>query len=272
MSGRPLASHPVRSRPVRSRPRFGRALLGMIALWWGLAVQAAPLTVFAAASLGSALQPIADQWVATGREPVVLSLAGTSSLARQIAHGAPADVFLSANEAWMDQLQSKGLLAPGSRVDLLGNELVLIAHGSGATAVEVGPALDLPAMLAGRRLAMALVDAVPAGMYGRSALQALGLWTRVAPSVAQADNVRVALAWVASGETPLGIVYATDAIAEPRVSVIGRFPVGSHPPIVYPGAVLAASRHRDARDFLNFLNGPAARRIFETQGFRVLSR
>ncbi len=229
------------------------------------AASAQTVTVFAAASTKTALDEVAARYAeATGNRAVV-SLAGSSALARQIEAGAPADVFISANTDWMDRLEAQGLVDPASRRDLLGNTLVLIATGGDPVAIT--PDLDLPAMLGEGRLAMALVDAVPAGIYGKAALESLGLWQGVAPRVAQADNVRAALALVASGEAPLGITYATDAQAEPRVRVLGTFPPESHAPIVYP---VAAVNGADSLDFLNFLRSPSARAAFEAQGFAVL--
>ena len=233
----------------------------------------APVVVFAAASLGGALDEIADAWEAETSRPVTLSYAGSSALARQIERGAPADLFVSANEAWMDALEARGLIRPGTRRDLLSNRLVLIAHGPDRPAVpaQIAPSLDLAGMLGEGRLAMALVDSVPAGIYGREALASLGLWDEVAPRVAQADNARAALALVALGEAPLGVVYATDARAEPRVSVVGAFPEASHAPIVYPAALTAGSQHPHARAFLDHLGSPEARAVFERHGFTVLA-
>ena len=236
-----------------------------------VAARAADVTVFAASSLKNALDDVTELWTAaTGRRATV-ALAGSSALARQIEQGAPADVFLSANADWMDVLEAQGLIDPATRVDLLGNTLVLIAHGADAAPVAITPDLDLAGMLGEGRLAMALVDAVPAGIYGKVALESLGLWAAVAPRVAQTDNVRAALALVAAGEAPLGVVYATDAAAEDSVSVIGAFPEDAHPPIRYPAAVVAGRANPFAADFLGFLRGPEARTAFERQGFRVLA-
>lgn len=247
----------------RLRPALAAALLSALPL----AAQAEELVVFAAASLKNAMDEIAPAFEAQTGHEVTVSLAGSSALARQIQQGAPADVFISANEAWMDTLEEDGLLAPGSRGDLLRNSIVLIAHGTEAAPVEITPALDLPALLGDGRLAMALVDAVPAGIYGKAALENLGLWDRALPQVAQADNVRAALALVSTGEAPLGIVYATDAAADDNVSVIGTFPEDSHPPIVYPVAGLAGRDSAAGAAFLDYLHGPEARAAFETQGF-----
>lgn len=226
--------------------------------------EADTVTVFAAASTKTALDQISALYAqATGNRAVV-SLAGSSALARQIEAGAPADVFISANTDWMDRLEDQGFVDPASRWNLLGNSLVLIGSGD---PVRITPDLDLPAMLGDGRLAMALVDAVPAGIYGKAALESLGLWQGVAPHVAQVDNVRAALALVASGEVPLGITYASDAVADPSVTVLGTFPADSHPPIVYP---VAAVTDGDPLDFLDFLRSAPARAAFVAQGFVVL--
>lgn len=230
---------------------------------------AAEVTVFAAASLKNALDEIAAAWTAETGDKAVVSLAGSSALARQIQQGAPADVFVSANQDWMDRLQDDGLIDGGSRVDLVANAIVLIAHGKAAEPIEIVPGFDLAGRLGDGRLAMALVDAVPAGIYGRAALESLGAWTAVQPKVAQADNVRAALALVATGEAPYGVVYRTDAAASDDVTVVGVFPPESHPPIVYPAATVKASANPLKARFLAFLRGPAARRAFERQGFVV---
>ncbi|MEZ5660303.1 MAG: molybdate ABC transporter substrate-binding protein [Burkholderiaceae bacterium] len=231
-----------------------------------------PLTVFAAASLGGAMAQIARAYEQERHTPVRLALAGSSPLARQIEHGAPADVFVPANAAWADALQAGRLIDAETRFDLVGNRLVLIAHGRSQPPLQLHAGLDLSARLGTSRLAMALVDAVPAGIYGKAALEHLGLWEQVAAKVAQADNVSVALAWVAAGQAPLGIVYSSDVVNEPRVSIVARFPPGSHPPIVYPAAVVSASRHPAARDFLAWLRGPTASTILEAHGFIVPAR
>ncbi|WP_323785699.1 molybdate ABC transporter substrate-binding protein [Thalassovita sp.] len=227
----------------------------------GLAGQ---VSVFAAASLKTALTDVATNWEDQTGHDVTLSFAGSSALARQIEAGAPADVFISANTAWMDHLEQLGLLHQGSRADLLGNQLVLIGPaGAAPLALDDG----LVDALDGGHMAMALYQAVPAGIYGKAALEFLGLWSEIAPHVAQADNVRAALALVALGETPLGIVYRTDAQAEPKVSVVATFPQNSHPPITYPVAMLADTRSDDAQSFLDYLSTPVAKAIFQRHGF-----
>ena len=244
--------------------------LAVAATCLGLAATAeAQITVFAAASLKNALDEIAPAYETETGENLAVSLAGSSALARQIGLGAPADVFISANTDWMDRLAEDGAIRPETRVELLSNRLVLVAHRP-AEAVVIGPALDLAGLLDGGHLAMALVDAVPAGIYGKAALTSLGLWDSVAPMVAQTDNVRAALALVASGEAPLGIVYASDAVADPGVTVLGTFPADSHPEILYPAA-LTTRAAPEAAGFLDFLQGPVARAAFERQGFTVLT-
>jgi molybdate transport system substrate-binding protein len=245
------------------------AVIALAGLFLATPGRADTVTVFAAASMANALAGVETAFEAASDHDLVVVLAGSSALARQIQQGAPADVFISANPGWMDALEAEGLIDAGTRRDLLGNSLVLIAHGQ-ADPVEITPDLDLPAMLGHGRLAMALVEAVPAGIYGREALTALGLWDGVAAQVAQTDNVRAALALVALGEAPLGVVYATDAMAAPGVTVIGRFPADSHAPITYPVARLVAAVGEGANDFLSFLTGPDARAAFEAQGFTVL--
>ncbi|MBC7280662.1 molybdate ABC transporter substrate-binding protein [Hoeflea sp.] len=230
------------------------------------------ITIFAAASMKTALDAIATAWNAETGNSAVVSYAGSSALAKQIQEGAPADVFISAAVKWMDTLEESKLIKPGTRVDLLGNSIVLVAHGAEAAPVEIAPGFDLAGILGENKLAMALVDSVPAGVYGKAALTSLGVWDAVEPKVAQADNVRAALALVAAGEAPMGIVYASDAVAEPRVRIVGVFPADSHPPIVYPAAVIADSAKPEAQAFLTYLSGAKARIAFEGQGFTVLKK
>ncbi|SEN18136.1 molybdate transport system substrate-binding protein [Roseovarius tolerans] len=233
--------------------------------------RAETVTVFAAASLTNAMAEIETGFEAATGHDLAVSLAGSSALARQIQQGAPADVFVSANPGWMDALEADGLIAQGTRRDLLRNSLVLIAHDAAAIPVEIGPEMDLAAMLGDDRLAMALVEAVPAGIYGKAALESLGQWAAVGPRVAQADNVRAALALVAVGEAPYGIVYATDAVAEERVTVIGTFPADSHPPILYPVAGIAGREGAGQSALLDYLHGTESRAAFERQGFAVIA-
>lgn len=236
-----------------------------------LPAAAGQITVFAAASLKTALDEVAGDFAATSGDKVTLSYAGSSALARQIALGAPADVFISANPKWMDWLEGEGMVEAGTRADILGNRLVLIGP-AGAAPVAIGPGMDLARRLGEGWLAMALVDAVPAGLYGKAALQSLGEWDAVSGRVAQADNVRAALKLVALGEAAMGVVYATDAAAEDAVEVLGVFPADSHPPIIYPAAAVAGRAGPVARAFLAYLRGAEADAIFERHGFAVLGQ
>jgi molybdate transport system substrate-binding protein len=229
------------------------------------------VVVFAAASMKTALDDFAGTWSAQTGHEVTISYAGSGQLARQIIAGAPADIFISAAENWMDEVEKAGATVAGTRRDLFGNTLVLVAHGADKPPVEIVPGFDLAALLGDGRLAMALVDAVPAGQYGKAALQSLGVWDKVAPSVAQADNVRAALALVSTGEAPYGIVYSTDAVADDNVSVVGVFPAASHPPIVYPAALLATAKDEADRQFMEALSSEAARAAFRKQGFTILN-
>lgn len=223
--------------------------------------------VLAAASLQESLTEAADAWAAQGHPKPVLSFAASSALARQILAGAPADLFLSADEPWMDAVAKAGLLRPGTRRTLLGNRLVLIAPAASRVKLTIARGFPLARALGGGRLALADPDAVPAGKYARAALTSLGVWNGIAAKVAPAENVRAAMALVERGAAPLGIVYATDARAAKAVRVIGTFPASSHPPIRYPIAVLKAARHPDAAAFRNFLASRQARAIFTRHGF-----
>jgi molybdate transport system substrate-binding protein len=256
----------------RQSLRFAAMAIASGVATFAPAASADEVVVFAAASMTNALAEIEGAFEAATGHDLVISLAGSSALARQIQQGAPADIFISASIDWMDRIEADGLVEPGTRFDLLGNTLVLVAAGTAADRVEIGPGLDLAGLLGEGRLAMALVDSVPAGVYGKAALENLGLWSAVEPQVAQADNVRAALAFVATGEAPYGIVYATDAAAEANVTIVGTFPKDSHPPIVYPAADLANRDTAAEADFMTFLRGAEARAAFERQGFSVLAR
>jgi molybdate transport system substrate-binding protein len=229
------------------------------------------VTVFAAASLAEALQDAAARFTAETGHAVTLSFAGSAALARQITLGAPADLYLSADPAWTDALEEAGLLEPDGRRDLLGNRLVLIGHGADGAPPVAPDDLDLEAILGTGRLAIGLIEAVPAGRYGKAALEHSGLWDVARTRLAQTDNVRAALALVASGAAPAGIVYATDLRAEPRVHVLAEFPAESHPPIVYPLADLAGADGPAENAFFAFLMGETAAAIFEAHGFDVLA-
>ncbi len=231
------------------------------------------LTVFAAASLKTVLDQVAADWASAGGPRVQIAYAGSSQLARQIQFGAPADLFISANVAWMDALERDRLIAPATRRVIATNRLVLIAHGRKALPVSLGANGDLAKRLGDQRLAMALVAAVPAGIYGKAALENLGMWPAVSDRVAQSDNVRTALAFVARGEAPFGIVYATDAAASDNVTVVATFPADSHPPIQYPAAVVAQSKQRSiAKRFIRYLAQHDARRRLEEAGFGLAPR
>lgn len=241
----------------------------LLFLGFANAAMAAPPLVLAAASLQESLNAAADAWAKAGHERPTLSFAASSALARQIAAGAPADLFVSADIPWMDYVEQRQLLSPGTRIDLLSNQLVLIAPAGGTRPMPIRRGFPLAIALGSDRLAMADPDAVPAGLYGREALTKLGVWNGVAPKVARAENVRAALALVESGEAPYGIVYLTDAMASAKVKVVGTFPEASHAPIVYPAAMLATSKSPEAELFLRFLASRPAKVIFHQYGFGV---
>ncbi len=228
------------------------------------------VTVFAAASLKTALDAVSTTWAADTGYELAISYAASSALAKQIEEGAPADIFISADLAWMTYLTDKNLVATGSAINLLGNEIVLIAPQDSKLETKIETNFPLAELLNGGKLAMADVKAVPAGKYGKAALESLGVWATVEPHVAQAENVRAALKLVATGEAALGIVYATDAKAEATVKVLGTFPPDSHPAIIYPIAVTAASSAANAKDFVIYLQSAKAKAIFGTQGFTLL--
>ncbi|MCW5716181.1 MAG: molybdate ABC transporter substrate-binding protein [Bauldia sp.] len=230
---------------------------------------AGPVTVFAASSLQTALDAVAAAWQRDAGGIAIISYGASSALARQVEQGAPADIYLSADLDWMDYLAARNLIDAASRSALLGNALVLVAP-AGSPSVPITPALDLAGLLGGGRLAVADTAAVPAGRYARVALETLGLWASVSGRLAEAENARAALALVSRGEAPLGIVYRTDDIADPTVVAIGTFPEETHPPIVYPVALVAGNDNPDAAAFLVYLRGTAAHCLFEAQGFAVL--
>lgn len=226
--------------------------------------------VFAAASLKTALDAIGARWTAATGNKVTISYAASGALARQLENGAPADVFASADETWMDYAASKSLIQPASRRALLGNRLVLIAPADApSSSLAIAKGFDLAAALGDGKLAMGVPGTVPAGTYAKAALTSLGVWDAVAPKVAGAESVRLALAYVARGEARLGIVYETDAMSEPKVKIIGAFPADSHRPIVYPVALTAGARPAAAA-FLAYLASPEAAAIFTHDGFTVL--
>lgn len=255
---------------MHSRRVFLTGAAALLAPTFARAAQ--PVTVFAAASLQESLTAAGAAWTARSGTAVKFSFGASSAIARQIDQGAPADVFLSADEAWMDWLEGRNGIVPATRRRLLSSPLVLIAPAGAKTALKIGPGMPLAKALAGGRLAVADTTFVPAGKYARASLTSLGVWTSVEDRLLPGENVRAALAYVARGEAPLGIVYATDARAEPRVKVVGVFPESSHPPIIYPGAVTARSRNSGAAAFLGFLQGTQAGAIFKRYGFGVLAR
>jgi molybdate transport system substrate-binding protein len=236
------------------------------------AAQAAEVTVFAAASLKPALDPIAADWGAATGNTVTISYGGSSALARQIQSGAPADLFISASTEWMDVLAADDLIMVESRVDLVSNRLVLVANGTDQPSVDLSATTDLHSMLRGGKLSMANILAVPAGQYGKQALDSLGLWSSIAGDVVESENVRAALGLVELGEATMGVVYASDIIDSHGVSQIAVFPETSHEPIRYPAAVLLGARMPEALAFLNALTLDAAQTIFAQKGFVLLYR
>lgn len=245
-----------------------RLLLFALLLLLPAAARADGLTVFAAASLTDALRDVAALWQKAGHEPLHLSFAASSTLARQIEQGAPADLFASADERWMDDLARHGLIAAGTRRDLLGNALVLVMPADHARTVAIARGFDLAALLGrGGRLAVADPAHVPAGLYAAEALRRLGLWASVANRLAPAEDVRAALLLVERGEAPAGIVYATDAAVAPGVAVAGTFPADSHAPIRYPFALTRRGDTAQGRALLAFLESRAARAVFVRRGF-----
>lgn len=236
-----------------------------------LQASAEGLTVFAAASMKDVLGAVATEWKAAGHDEITVSLAASSALAKQIEQGAPADIFISADLKWMDYVEKAGLLADGTRKNLLGNAIVLVAPKDSTTSLKIEKGFALADTLGTERLAMGNTDSVPAGVYGKAALTSLGIWDAVKDKVAQAENVRAALLLVSRKEAPLGIVYATDASSDPEVKVVDTFPEDSHEPIVYPVATLKESKNADAAAFIKFLSTPKATEIFKAAGFTALA-
>jgi len=228
------------------------------------------ITVFAAASLKNALDDVDTAFTKATGVKVTASYAASSALAKQMESGAPADVFISADLNWMDYVAGKNLIKPDSRYNLLGNRLVLIAgQDSKLSDVTIEQGFDLAKLAGDGRIAVADVKAVPAGLYAKAALEKLGSWAAAEPKLAQAENVRATLAFVARGETPIGIVYETDAKIEPKVKIVGTFPDGSYPPVTYPVAATSNAK-ADAAKYLQFLRGNAAKAVFEKYGFSFL--
>ena len=261
--------------PSPAGPRWSARVVLLLCLVVGLVAETASapalnLLVFAAASLKNALDDANAEYRRRTGRTVTVSYAASPALARQIEAGAPADVFISADVDWMDYLAQRRLIKPETRRNLLGNRLVLVGPRETRRDVTIAPGFPLATLLGGGRLAMADPDSVPAGKYGKAALEHLGVWPSVQARIARAENVRAALALVSRGEAPLGIVYQTDAAADPKVKVVGFFPEDTHPPIVYPIAAIAASTAPTTAAYLEFLRSPAAKPYFEKQGFTVL--
>jgi molybdate transport system substrate-binding protein len=228
-------------------------------------------TVFAAASMKTALDAAASAYEKSTGNKIVVSYAASSALAKQIEQGAPADIFISADLDWMNYVEKAKLLKDDTRINMFGNRLVLIAPKSSTASLKIDKGFGLAAALGDGRLAMANVKSVPAGKYGSAALKKLGVWDSVEAKIAQAENVRAALALVAQGETPFGIVYETDAAAEPKVKVVGVFPEDTHPPIIYPIAVTAGAKNPVAAEaFISYLKTPEGQAAFTKQGFTIL--
>src|SRR5689334_24865595 len=246
------------------------AALALLALPLSLHAEDKGPVVFAAASLKDALDAANAAWEKKSGKKATISYAASSTLAKQIEQGAPADIFISADEDWMNYLAEKKLIKPDTRFDLLGNTLVLIAPKDSKIETKIADGFPLATLLGDGHLAMANTDSVPAGKYGKAALTKLGVWNSVKDKIAQADNVRAALKLVSTGEAPLGIVYGTDAKSDPNVKVIDTFPEVTHPPIFYPIAIMASSTNADAPTLLAYLKSSAAQSIFKDQGFKIL--
>jgi molybdate transport system substrate-binding protein len=247
-----------------------RSWLPLVALLLPVLATAAdrpPITVYAAISLTNVLDELGAEYRRATGVPVKFSYAASSVLARQIEAGGQADAFVSADQEWMDYLDRRALIRRDTRVDVAGNALVLIAPADSGVALRIAAGFPLAAALGNGRLASADPESVPAGRYAKAALTALAVWPEVQGRIAGAENVRAALAFVARGETPLGVVYATDAQAEPKVRVVDTFPTDTHPPITYPGAAIA-NAGPEAQAFVRFLAGPRAQAVFAKYGFR----
>ncbi len=254
----------------RSLAALARRAIVLAMLLAPLQARAEQLTMFAAASLTDAMKDISALWVKAGHEPVRFSFSASSTLARQIEQGAPANLFASADEKWADYLDKKGLLAAGTRKSLVGNDLVLVVEAGKPQHLTIDPHLNIPALLGpDGRLATGDPAHVPVGLYAEQALRKLGLWDAVAPHLARTDDVRSALLLVERGEAPAGIVYSTDAAISKGVMVAGVFPDSSHDPVSYPFAVTKAGDTAEARAFLTFLTGPEAHAVFVKRGFKT---
>lgn len=250
--------------------RFILSLLAFLSLTASNGWAAETVKVFAAASLKDALEDVGAAWKAANGKDITVVAAASSALAKQIAEGAPADVFISADLKWMDELQARNLIRPETRKNLLGNTLVLVGSESSPASLDLKDATAFAKLLDGQKLAVANVEAVPAGRYAKEALTRLGLWRIAEPNLAQSENVRAALALVSRGEAIAGIVYGSDMNKEKQARIIATFPEGSHAAIVYPMALVAGQENPDAALFAAFLSSPEAAAIFTANGFAVL--
>ena len=255
---------------MRRRNLLISATVAMAVFAGSLPAIAAEFTVFAAASMKGSLDKVARAFEASGGAKVVISYASSAQLAKQIEAAAPADILISADTKWMNYLVEKGAVKKDASVNLLGNRLVLVGAADSTLSVKIAKDFPLAQILGEGRLAMGDPKSVPAGKYGRESLDFYGVWASVESKIAGADNVRAALKLVSSGEAPLGIVYATDAKADPSVKVLDTFGDESHSPIVYPVAPIAASNNPATKDFMKFLLGPEAAAIFKAAGFTAL--
>jgi molybdate transport system substrate-binding protein len=247
-----------------------RFLLALCLVLAPLAARAQELTVFAAASLTDAMKDVSAQWVQAGHPPLRLSFGASSTLARQIEQGAPANLFASADLKWMDYLADRNLIVPETRKDLLSNDVVLVVPADQPKHVTIGPGFDILGLLGPNgRIATGDPKHVPIGIYAEQALRKLGLWEAVEPRLARAEDVRAALLLVERGEAPAGIVYATDAAASKGVMIAGVFPANSHDAVTYPFAVVKSGDTPDARALMTYLSGPQARESFAKRGFKV---
>jgi molybdate transport system substrate-binding protein len=263
--------------PMVTSRRFVKLAAAIVsAAWISIAALPAPaiaaqkVMIFAAASMKNALDNADAAWTKETGKEVAVSYAASSALAKQLEGGAPADVFISADIDWMGYVAKKNLIKPDTRIDLFGNEIVLVAAKVNAKPVDIEEGLDLAALLGDGRLAMGQVDSVPAGKYGKAALEKLGIWASVESKVAGAESVRAALALVSRGEAPYGIVYQTDAASDPGVAVVGTFPTDSHPPIIYPAAITTDSKNADTAAYFDFLKSAKAAPFFEHEGFTII--
>jgi molybdate transport system substrate-binding protein len=256
----------------KSRDLLVLVLLALSSTPWSApaAAQDQKLVIFAAASLKDALDEVNAGYEHDKGQETTTSYAASSTLTNQIEAAAPADIFISADLDWMDYLTKRNLIKPETRVDLLGNRLVLIAPVDSTATLDIAPNFPLAKALGNGRLAIADPNGVPAGRYGKAALQSLGVWSSVPDRLAPTENVRAALLLVSRGEAQLGIVYQTDAVADKGVKILGTFPENTYPPIVYPIAVVASSTNPAGIVYLGYLKSPAARPIFEKQGFTFL--